>query len=48
MGTLTLDLAGALSQAGEIFNDLSGVAVIAIGVGLGFTIVRMVIGMVRR
>lgn len=48
MGTLTFDLSAALTQAGEIFNDLSGVAVIAIGVGLGFTVVRMVIGMVRR
>jgi hypothetical protein len=48
MGDLTFDLADALTQAGEIFNDLSGVAVIAIGVGLGFTVVRMVIGMVRR
>ena len=48
MGDLTLNLAAALSQAGDIFNDLSGVAVIAIGVGLGFTVVRMVIGMIRR
>lgn len=48
MGELTFDLTAALAQAGDIFNDLSGVAVIAIGVGLGFTIVRMVIGMVRR
>lgn len=48
MGDLELNLGAALTQAGAIFNDLSGVAVIAIGVGLGFTIVRMVIGMVRR
>ena len=48
MGTLTFDLDGALVMAGEIFNALSPVAVIAIGVGLGFYVLRMVAGMIKR
>jgi hypothetical protein len=48
MGTLTFDIADALTVAGELFNDLSPVAIAAIGVGLGLYIVRMVAGLIRR
>lgn len=47
MGDLELDLSGALSLAGSIFNELAAVAVTAIGLGLGMILVSIITTYIR-
>ena len=48
LGTLTMDLNAAMTNAGSIFNSLSPVLMIAISIGLAFYVAKFVVGLIRR